>query len=106
LDAGVDFLLLLALCFLLHPLSIPSSLLPFTEYPLFCDFRSQGMTFKNLFEDRAVFKGAELRVQPRPEKLRKFFGNIKKHAQRNASAGALYVCSKLIVMSGKAIWRL
>ena len=55
-------------------------------------------------DTRAVFKGG-LRVQPPPPgKLRrKFFGNVKKHAQRNASADALYVCT--IVMPGKAIWR-
>jgi len=34
----------------------------------------------------------------------KFFGNVKKHARRNVSADALYVCT--IVMPGKAIWRL
>jgi len=33
-----------------------------------------------------------------------FFGNVKKHTQRNASADALYVCT--IVMPGKSIWRL
>jgi len=44
-----------------------------------------------------------------------FFGSVKKHAQRNASADALwdvskysrlafYVCT--IVMPGKAIWRI
>ena len=35
---------------------------------------------------------------------KKIFGNVKKHAQRNASADALYVCT--IVMPGKAVWRL
>ena len=35
---------------------------------------------------------------------KKIFGNVKKHAQRNASADALCVCT--IVMPGKAIWRL
>ena len=33
-----------------------------------------------------------------------FFGQCKKHAQRNANTDALYVCT--IVMPGKAIWRL
>ena len=41
-----------------------------------------------------------------PRKVEKeiFFGDVKKHAQRNASADTLYVCT--IVMPGKAIWRL
>jgi len=54
---------------------------------------------------RAVFKGGGLRVQTLPEMLRrKIFGSVKKHAQRNASAEALYVCT--MMMPGKAIWRL
>jgi len=53
---------------------------------------------------RAVFKGV-YGFNPPPEMLRrKIFGSVKKHAQRNASADALYVCT--IVMPGKAIWRL
>ena len=39
-----------------------------------------------------------------PNVEKKNFGNVKKHAQRNASADALYVCT--IVIPGKAIWRL
>ena len=52
---------------------------------------------------RVVFKGG-LRVQPStPRNVeKKFFGNVKKHAQRNVSADALYVCT--IVMPGKVIW--
>jgi len=45
-----------------------------------------------------------LAFQASPVPTPNFFGNVKKHAQRNASADALYVCS--IVMPGKAIWRL
>ena len=54
---------------------------------------------------RAVFKGG-LRVKPPPPEIlrRKFFGNVKKHAQRNASAHTLCVCT--VVMPGKAIWRI
>jgi len=54
----------------------------------------------------AVFKGGEVTgsTPPPPEMLRrKFFGSVKMHAQRNASADAVYVCT--VVMPGKAIWR-
>ena len=43
-------------------------------------------------DDRAVFKGRGLRVQP-PSVEKKIFGSVKKHAQRNVSADALYVCT-------------
>jgi len=55
--------------------------------------------------DRAVFKGGRGYgfISPHEMLKRKFFGNVNKHAQRNAVADALYVCT--IVMPGKAIWR-
>jgi len=44
-----------------------------------------------------------LRVQLPPRNVEKKNWQCKKHAQRNASANALYVCT--IVMPGKAVWR-
>ena len=54
---------------------------------------------------RAVFNGGGYGFNPPPRNVEKnFFGNVKKHAQRNAGADALYVCT--IVMPGKTVWRL
>ena len=54
---------------------------------------------------RAVFKGGGYGFKPSPpEMLRRKFLAVKKHAQRNASADALYVCTT--VMPGKAVRRL
>ena len=71
------------------------------RYSPFCACCWIGMSQWRLQElsvrHRAVFKGGRLRVQhPPPEMLkRKFFGDVKKHAQGNASADALYVCTIL-----------
>ena len=52
-----------------------------------------------------IYGGVFTGSTPPPDMLRrKFFGSVKKHAQRNASADALNV--RTIVMPGKAVWRL
>ena len=48
-------------------------------------------------DDRVVFKAGGYGFNP-PSVEKKIFGSVKKHAQRNVSADALYVCT--IVMLG------
>jgi len=63
-----------------------------------------GISSGTLRSAGAVFKGEGVTGSNPPRNVEeKIFGNVKKHAERNASADALYVCT--IVMPGKAVWR-